>query len=85
MDTGGRSSEAPRIEVGSVFRSPTELRAAASKRFPEDCRDFTAGNGGGRQNKYYQVLIVLFLRCTPGGEKGRKNRAGCPFSDVTMY
>ena len=52
MDSGGRSSDASRIEVGSIFRSPKELRAAASKRFVEDGRGFTAGNGGGREKKH---------------------------------
>ena len=34
------------------FSNPKDLRVAASKRFVEDGRVFTAGNGGGRQKKY---------------------------------
>ena len=69
MDSGGRSPDAPRIEMGYNFRSPKELRAAASKRFLEDGRGFTAGNGGGRQKKY---------SCSGGAPVATKTKPGAP-------
>ena len=72
MDSGGRSSDAPRIEVvGSIFRSPKELRAAASKRFLEDGRGFTAENGGGHQKySFFGGPLVA--------KRAKKTKPGAP-------
>ena len=80
MDTGGRSSDKPRIEVGSISRSLWELFAAAAKRFLEDGRGFTAGNGGGRQ-KY------SFSGAPPVAKRAKKTKTGAPSpsSDLSMY
>ena len=40
MDSGGRPSAPPRMEVGDLFGSPKDLRAAASKRLLEDDRGY---------------------------------------------
>ena len=79
MDLGFRSSVAPRIEVGSIFRSRKELRAAASKRFLEN------GRGWLHSWKRHWPPESLFLRRPPRGEKGEKNKTGCPFLDPSMY
>ena len=82
MDSGGRSSDAPRIEGGSIFRSPKELRPAASKSFLENGRGFTAGNGGGHLKTY---------RCSgrppvaKRAKKQKKTKPGAPPSDPSMY
>ena len=77
MDSGGRSSDAARGNVGAFFRSPKERRAAASKRFLEGRRSLTAGNGGGRRKCYFSG--------GPRDEEGGKPKAGCPSSDPSMY
>ena len=71
MDSGGRSSDAARGNVGAFFRSPKERRAAASKRFLEDGRGFTAGNGGG------PAKYVRFSGAPPVAT-GRKKQSRVP-------
>ena len=79
MDSGGRSTDAPRIEMGSIFRSPKELRAAASKRFLEDGRGFTAGNGGGGQkNCYFSGGLTV-------ATGAKKTKPGAPPHVRVMY
>ena len=41
----------PEIKTGSIYRTTSELRAAAAKRFLKDGRGFKAVNGGGREKK----------------------------------
>ena len=72
MDSGDKSSDAPHIEVGSIFRWPNELRAAASKRFLEDNRGFAARNGGSRQKKY------SISPAPPPWRKGREKQSREP-------
>ena len=79
MESGGRSSDTPHIEVGSNFRSPKELRAVGSKRVPR---------GWSRLDNWirrWPPEKVLFLRRPPRGEKGEKAEAGCPSSGASMY
>lgn len=74
MDKGDRSCAAPRIEVGSIFCSPQELRAAVSKRFLEDGRGFKAGIGGGRQKEY----VCSGGRSLPKRVKKKETKPGDP-------
>ena len=66
------SSDAPYIKVGSIFRSPKELHAAAYRRFLEAGRGCTAGNGAGRQKKY------SFLRQAPVATREKKTNLDAP-------
>ena len=79
MDSGFRSSDAPRIEVRSIFRSPKELLAAAPKRVP---RGWSRLHSWKRRWKLEEVIL---LRRAPRGEKGEKSIVGCPSSDPSMY
>ena len=72
MDSGGRSSDAPCIEVGSIFRSLKERRAAASRQFLEDGRNFTARNGGDRQKS-----TIIAPAASPW-RNGRTNQSRVP-------
>ena len=76
MTSGGTSSDAPRIAVDAILRSPKGLRAAASKRFLEDGRVF---NSDGRQERY---------SCSGGApvaKSGKESKAGGPSADPSFY
>ena len=70
MDTGGRSSEAPCIEMGSIFRSPRSF-----------CRSVQAvPRGWSRFHSWKRRWTpeVLFLRRAPVAKRAKKPRPGAP-------
>ena len=71
MDTGGRSSDAPSIEMGSIFRSPWSflpLRPSGSSMMVETSQLGTA----------VPARRSMLSPAGPRGENGEKNTAGCP-------